>query len=168
LSQGRIVESVVKLASPLAEELGYELVDVEYRKEGPDWVLRCSIDCETGVGINECQRFSEALEKLLDSTDPIPGSYLLEVSSPGVERPLKKDNDFVRFAGRTIEVKLMQALDGKKTYSGILIGMENGEPPNSLTVIIENNGQITGIPREMIAKANLTADLLNPKKGGKK
>jgi ribosome maturation factor RimP len=167
LAQGRIVESVFKLASPLAEELGYELVDVEYCKEGPHWVLRCSIDCETGVGINECQRFSEALERLLDSADPIPGSYLLEISSPGIERPLRKDGDFVRFAGKSVEIKLMQPLDGKKIYSGILSGVRQVENSNSLKVVIDNNGQVTEIPREMIAKANLTADILNPKRGAK-
>lgn len=168
MSQGRIVESVTKLASPLAEELGYELVEVEYRKEGPDWVLRCSIDCDTGIGINECQRFSEALESLLDSTDPIPGSYLLEVSSPGLERPLKKENDFVRFAGKSVEIKLMQPLDGKKNYSGILQGIQPGDEPGSFRVAVINNDQITEIPRHIIAKAHLTADIFNPKKGGKK
>lgn len=168
MSQGRIVESVIKLASPLAEELGYELVDVEYRKEGPNWVLRCAIDCETGVGINECQHFSEALERLLDSADPIPGSYLLEVSSPGLERPLKKDGDFVRFAGKLVEIKLIQPLNDKKIYSGILSGVHHVENTNSFKVVIDNNGQITEIPREIIAKAKLIEEILNPKKGGKK
>ena len=168
LSQGRIVESVTKLAAPLAEELGYELVDVEYRKEGPDWVLRCFIDCETGVGINQCQRFSEALERLLDSADPIPGSYLLEVSSPGLERPLKKEGDFIRFTGNTIAVKLLQPIDGQKNYTGILQEVLPGHQPDSYRIVIANLDRITEIPREIIAKANLTADIFNPKKGGKK
>lgn len=168
MSQGRIVEKVIELANPLAAELGYELVDVEYRKEGSNWVLRCAIDCETGVGINECQRFSEALERLLDTADPIPGSYLLEVSSPGLERPLRKDGDFVRFAGNMVEIKLSRPLDGRKTYSGILSGVRQAENSGSLKIVIDNQGQITEIPREMITKANLSADSLNPKKGGKK
>lgn len=168
MSRGRIVESVTKLASPLAEELGYELVEVEYRKEGPDWVLRCSIDCETGVGINECQRFSEALESLLDSTDPIPGSYLLEISTPGPERPLKKEADFIRFAGKSAEIKLMQPLDGKKKFSGILHGVRPGEETGSFRVLVMYNDQIMEIPSQIIAKAHLTADIFDPKKGGKK
>ncbi len=166
MSQERIVEKAIELATPLATELGYELVDVEYRKEGPNWILRCFIDCETGVGINECQRFSEALDQVLDAADPIPGSYLLEVSSPGLERPLKKDGDFVRFAGNMVEIRLRQPIDGKKTLIGILSGVRQAENSKSFKVVIDNAGQVTEIPRDIITKAKLVEEIFNPKKGG--
>ncbi len=162
----RIEDIIEKLASPIAEKMGYELVAVEYRKEGPDWVLRCFIDCTTGVGINECQHFSEALGKMLDEKDPIPGSYLLEISSPGIERPLRKDADFIRFAGAKIELTLHKALNGQKVYQGELVGLVAGEMQPM--VCIAWNGATIEIPRTDIAKAHIMAEVFGPKGGKKK
>ncbi len=167
MSQGRIEALVANLGTPLAEDLGYELIDVEYRKEGPDWILRCSIDCETGVGINECQRFSEALEKLLDQEDPIPGHYLLEISSPGAERPLKKDRDFERFSGSRAEIKLFQPLNGQKIFHGQLLGIKKNETDQSIQVILNSDNRIVEIPRQTIAKARLVQESINPSQSGK-
>ncbi len=161
----RIEDIIEKLASPIAEEMGYELVAVEYRKEGPDWILRCFIDNPTGIGINECQQFSEALGEKLDEADPIPGSYLLEVSSPGIERPLRKDADFIRFIGATIELTLHKALNGQKVYQGELLGLVAGEMQPM--VRIQRNDAIIEIPRTDIAKAHIMAEVFGPK-GGKK
>lgn len=165
MSQERIETIVTELATPAAAELGYELVDVEYGKEGSNWVLRCLIDCETGIGVDECQRFSEVLGKLLDEADPIPGSYLLEVSSPGIERPLKKDSDFVKFAGNQVEIILAQAIDGKKIYRGKLAGILAEQDLKSIRVV-SGDGRTIEIPRQIIKKARLIAEVLSPKKGG--
>jgi ribosome maturation factor RimP len=162
----RIEDIIERLGCPLAEEMGYELVAVEYRKEGPDWVLRCFIDSQNGIGIKECQHFSEALEKLLDEVDPIPGSYLLEVSSPGIERPLRKDADFVRFAGAKIELTLHKALNGQKVYQGELLGLATGE--TKPMVRIQSKDAVIEIPRAEIAKAHIMAEIFGFEGGKKK
>ncbi len=187
MSGSRIAELVMKLGTPLAEELKYEFVEVEYRKEGVNWVLRCAIDCETGVGIDECRNFSEALGELLDKEDPIPGHYLLEVSSPGTERPLTKERDFIRFTGRKAEIKLSRPWCGRKIFQGTLMGIkkDGNDPSVCLSIIrdvnIARNINITRdasianeytieIPIHMIKKAHLS-DIFNPRsciKGGKK
>jgi ribosome maturation factor RimP len=167
VAKERIEEIVERIGSPLAEELGYELVDVEYRKEGPDWILRCFIDCPSGTGLDECQRYSEELSRVLDEVDPIPGSYLLEVSSPGMERPLKKEADFQRFAGEKIEIKLHQALNGQKVFRGILMGLEPNEPDNYILLKI-NDEPTLKIPRKSVAKANLYPEVFGPEGGRKK
>lgn len=162
----RIEDAVERLGGPLAEELGYELVALEYRKEGPDWVLRCFIDSPTGIGINECQHFSEALGKLLDEKDPIPGSYLLEVSSPGIERPLKKDKDFTRFCGKKIELTLHQAMNGQKVYQGELLGLVSGETEPMIRLQLAD--QVVDFPRTKVAKAQLKAEFFGSEGGKKK
>ena len=164
--KGKVEDTIEKLAVPIAAEMGFELVAVEYRKEGHDWFLRCFIDSVTGIGIDQCQRFSEALGKKLDEADPIPGSYLLEVSSPGIERPLRKDADFIRFAGTTIELTLHKAINGQKGYQGELLGLTTGEMQPM--VRIQQNGVIIEIPRTDIAKAHIMAEVFGPKGGKKK
>ncbi len=119
----RKVEDIVSdLAEPIAEALSYELVDVEFLKEGANWYLRVYIDKPGGIVIDDCQAVSEQLSDKLDEADPIKQSYILEVSSPG-ERPLKKERDFERFKGEIVEVKLYQPLNGKKVYEGELLGL---------------------------------------------
>lgn len=158
----RIEDIVTRLGTPIAEELGYEVVDVEYKKEGSNWILRCFIDSPGGVGIDECQKFSEALEKVLDREDPIPGSYLLEVSSPGVERPLKKESDFQRFIGENVEIKLHKALNGQKKYNGRLSGFNETDK----MIIIRIKDADVSIPLSEVAKANLSIDCFGAR-GGK-
>ncbi|HEX7713811.1 MAG TPA: ribosome maturation factor RimP [Bacillota bacterium] len=162
----RIEDLVSRLAEPLAQELGYELVEVEYHKEGPNWVLRCMIDYPAGVGLNECQRFSEALSELLDREDPIPGSYLLEVTSPGVERPLVKDRDFIRFTGNRIEVRLNQPIGGSRRLQGLLTGVRDSE--NEKWIQIDINGSMMEIPRKTIVKAHLISEIFGREGGRKK
>jgi len=152
LAKERIEEIISKLGTKLADDLGYELVDVEYRKEGSDWILRCFIDCPGGTGLEECQRYSEELSKLLDEIDPIPGSYLLEVSSPGLERPLKKDRDFERFAGQQVSLKLHQIYEGSKTFQGELLGIRTD--PETI-ILIKIKEEVKEIPKKILAKAEL-------------
>lgn len=101
-----LIEHVESLAAPLATEFGYEIVDIEYEKEGPNWYLRVFADKEGGFSINDCVTLSHALEKKLEASDPIENPYILEISSPGLDRPLKKDKDFFRSLGKPVEVKL--------------------------------------------------------------
>lgn len=165
MAKERVETAVERLGNQVADNLGYELVEVEYRKEGSDWVLCCTIDKEQGIGIDDCQRFSEALDQVLDESDPIPGRYLLEVSSPGIERPLKKDRDFIRFAGKMVEIKLIKALNNLKTYRGELMGMVGDDSERKVAIKIDDSN-ILEIPRNVIAKANLTLEIFGG--GGKK
>ena len=122
MARKKVEDIVEELAKPIVDELSFELVDVEYLKEGANWYLRIYIDKPGGITIDDCQAVSEQMSSILDREDPIKQSYMLEVSSPG-ERPLKKDRDFERFRGEFVEVKLYQPLNGKKIYEGVLLGL---------------------------------------------
>ena len=113
-------EQTEQLLQPIIDENNFELVDVEYVKEGGNWFLRAYIDKEGGITIDDCELVSRALSDLLDKEDFIPDSYILEVSSPGLGRQLKKDKDFKRSIGKEIEIKLYKPVkikDGKKEVS---------------------------------------------------
>ena len=105
---------------PIAEENGVEIYDVEYVKEGSDWYLRVYIDKEGGIAVDDCEVVSREADPILDTDDCIEESYILEVSSPGLGRPLKKDKDFARSIGEEVEVRLFRAVEGCKEYTGLL------------------------------------------------
>lgn len=115
-----------QLVTPIVEENHFELVDVEYVKEGSNWYLRVYVDKENGIDIDDCVLVSRALEAKLDEEDFIADAYILEVSSPGLTRPLKKEKDFIRNMGKRIEVKLFKAQDGRKEFEAELTGFEDG------------------------------------------
>lgn len=117
---------VWELAEPLAEELGLILWDVRFQKEGVNWYLRIFIDKEDGVGIEDCVNMSHAIDEPLDELDPIPQSYSLQVSSPGLERELTRDFHFTRYLGEKITVRFIRAVDGRREYKGVLQSFENG------------------------------------------
>lgn len=119
-------KKVLPLLEPIVEEKGLELVDLEFVKEGANWYLRVYIDKEGGVTIDDCEAVSRLLEEKMDEADPIEQAYILEVSSPGIDRPLKKAADFERFRGEIIDVKLYQAKDGRKQFQGRLTGYTDG------------------------------------------
>ncbi|TYQ13038.1 UNVERIFIED_CONTAM: ribosome maturation factor RimP [Acetivibrio alkalicellulosi] len=123
MAKKNIEEIVTGLAQPIVEKYLFELVDVEFLKEGSSWYLRIYIDKPGGIAIDDCKVVSEEISDLLDKEDPISQSYFLEVSSPGLERPLKKDSDFEKFKGELVEVKLFKAYDGKKIFEGELVGL---------------------------------------------
>lgn len=122
----KVTELVTKLALPVVEEAGCELWDVEYVREAGTWFLRIYIDKDGGVDILDCEKVSRVLSDLLDEADPIEGSYTLEVSSAGAERPLKRPGDFARFMGSPVAVKLYKARNGRKEFAGVLAGYEDG------------------------------------------
>lgn len=109
-----------KFLLPLMQEHGFELVDVEYVKEGDTWYLRAYIDKEGGISLDDCELISRKVSDWLDKEDFIQDSYILEVSSPGLGRPLKKDKDFARSIGKDVEIRLYKALNKSKEYTGIL------------------------------------------------
>ena len=141
------------LLAPFLEAEGIEVVDVEYVRER-NWVLRLYIDKDGGVDLNDCQKVSEEAGRLLDEEDLIPGNYLLEVSSPGVDRVIKKDRDFVRFAGSAVDVKLFAPLQEKdkssKAFTAKLVGLvETG------VALKLENGEECIIPRDKISQIRL-------------
>ena len=109
-----------QLLSPIAEKYGVEIYDVEYVKEGKDWYLRAYIDKPEGVNINDCENVSRALSDVLDAEDFIPDAYILEVSSPGLGRALKKDRHLEKSLGAEVEIKTYKPIDGQKEYVGVL------------------------------------------------
>lgn len=149
----KVTEVVAELVSPIVTDAGLELVDIEYVKEGRDWFLRVYIDKETGIDIEECGLISEKLSEKLDEIDPIPHNYFLEVSSPGAERPLKKDKDFERAIGKNVFIKTYEPIEGEKGIEGILIEF-NGEMIK-VEVKIKTRKKIIEIPFEKVANARL-------------
>ena len=119
---------------PIAEENGVEIYDVEYVKEGSDWYLRAYIDKPDGVNIGDCEAVSRALSDKLDEADFIEDAYILEVSSPGLGRPLKKEKDFKRSIGEEVEIRTYRAIDRQKEFTGILKGFDE----NTVTIIYED------------------------------
>ena len=109
-----------KLLEPILEGNSFEMVDVEYVKEGSDWYLRAYVDKEGGITVDDCELVSRALEKKLDEEDLIKDAYILEVSSPGLTRPLKKERDYERNLGKLVEIHLFKAVDKCKQFTGTL------------------------------------------------
>jgi len=120
-----IAQTVTEYIRPAVEE-SYELYDLEFVKEGASRYLRIYIDKPGGVTIDDCEKVSRAVEGILDEKDPIESSYILEVSSPGLDRALKKDQDFIRYTGSEVEIRLYKARGGVKKYVGELTGLAGG------------------------------------------
>lgn len=116
----KIEKLVESMAAPIAEERGLRIYDVEYKKEGPDWFLRVFLYGENGIGIEDCEAVSRALSDVLDAEDPIADAYCLEVSSPGLERELRRDWHFETALGEMTEIRFYAPQDGKKSITGIL------------------------------------------------
>ena len=130
----KVTDLVAQLAQPLAEAAGCSLWDVEYVKEAGTWYLRIYIDKETGVSIDDCEAVSRPLSDALDEVDPIEGSYTLEVGSAGAERALKRPQDFARFLGSPVLVKLYRNLDGRKEFAGHLKAYDEATGAVTITV----------------------------------
>ncbi len=137
---------VTELVSPVAEEMGIILWDVEYVKEGSKKILRITIDSEEGIDINTCEKFHRTIDPMLDEADPIDESYYLEVTSPGIEREIKTDAHIEMCLGETVEVKLYAPKNNSKAYTGKLLGLNEGR------VVIEFNGENIEFEKNEIAK----------------
>ncbi|WP_318615381.1 ribosome maturation factor RimP [Sporosarcina sp. YIM B06819] len=153
----KITEEVEKLVSPIVEELNLELVDIEFLKEGRDWFLRVYIDTpDGGIDIDQCAQVSEKLSEELDRTDPITQNYFLEVSSPGAERPLKKEEDYVQAVGHFVFIKTYEPIDGLKEFEGYLLA--NGPDTVEVEMRIKTRKVTVVIDKEKIALARLAID----------
>lgn len=116
----KIEDTVLGLADALAEKLGFFVVDVELKTEMGEKILRVYIDKEGGVNLDDCEEFSRAFDSIIDEADPIPEAYSLEVSSPGLERRLKKEREFLHYIGSMVEVKMFKETNGRKEFRGVL------------------------------------------------
>lgn len=151
-------EKVLELAKPIAEELDYELVDIEYLKEGKNWFLRLYIDQPSGVSLDDCTKFSERLSMKLDEKPDnfIPHAYYLEVSSPGAERPLNTDEDINNAVGKYIYVKLYQMIGVDNAFEGHL--KEVTDDSIIMTVKVKTRRKDVEIKRDNISKARLAIE----------
>lgn len=149
---GNKIENLVEhLVGDVIAGSNLELVDVEYVKER-DWYLRVFLDKQGGLEVEDCQWVSEKLEEKLDELDPIKDSYILEISSPGLDRPLKKERDFVRHVGEAIEIHTFAPVNGQKTLVGKLISLENDN------IHVDVDGTEMTIPREKASQVRLHID----------
>lgn len=148
-----VSQAVVSLIEPILMTEELELVDVEYKKEGKSWVLRIFIDKEGGVTIADCQKVSRLTGDLIDIEETITTPYSLEVSSPGLNRVLKREEDFLKFKGRQIQLHSLSPIDNRKKLNGILKDFEDQ------TVFIEVDGKVLGIPLRHVGKANLDIEI---------
>lgn len=146
-----VAENMEKDFIPIVKDLGYELVYVEYVKEGQDWFLRFFIDKPEGIDLNDCEKVSREVELLLDEKEYIKGQYILEVSSLGLERPLRKPEDYLAAIGEWVEVSLYRPLNKKKKYQGRLLHY-------SEELILEVDGLEIRLDLENISKANLSIE----------
>ena len=140
-----IAAKAEELLIPILEENHFELVDVEYVKEGSDWYLRAYIDKEGGIAINDCEMVSRAFEQKLDEADLISDPYILEVSSPGLTRPLKKERDFKRNLGKPVEIHLYKPINKQKEFVGTLKAFDDE------TVTIDEDGTEVTLKRSEIS-----------------
>lgn len=154
-----VVEKITELARPVIESHDFQLVEVEFVKEGQGWFLRFYIDKVGGINIEECAMVSDELSELLDQQDPdpIPQAYFLEVSSPGAERPLKKEEDYQRAIGEYVHLSLYQALEGKKVYEGDLKTVTTDEL--TIDYLDKTRHKTLTIPRKLVAKARLAVKI---------
>lgn len=153
MAKKKITELTEEMLSDFLAENNLELYHSEFIKEGKDWFLRVYIDRESKdgyVSTDDCEKVSRFLSKRLDEEDPISQNYYLEVSSPGMDRILYKEKDFARFAGHQVDVSLYKATDGKKNFSGILVGLIDG----NIVITDEKDDQLK-FPAEQVAKTRL-------------
>ncbi|WP_028545194.1 ribosome maturation factor RimP [Paenibacillus taiwanensis] len=144
------IRSVVEdMVNPYLEEHQFELVDVEYVKEGSSWFLRVYVDKDGGIDIEDCGRVSEYLSQKLDENDPITDAYFLEVSSPGAERPLKKAKDFMKSIGKHVYVTTYEPIDGNKEFEGTLVSFDEA------TVVVRVGKKEHELPYDKVASARL-------------
>ena len=147
-----LVRRLTQLVVPVVEDFGCELVELQFRREAPGWVLRLIIDHENGVGIDDCARVSREVAHLLEVEDPIEQSYSLEVSSPGLDRPLKRVKDFLRCKGKKAKVVVREPIDGQNQCIGLI------EDVTQESVTLRTDQGIIEIPFTLMKKARLVIE----------
>ena len=146
LKKSNIADEVEALLRPVIEELGYGIWDVVYRKVGADWVLTVTIDHPQGISIDDCEKVHRRIDPILDEADPIDNPYMLEVSSPGIEREIRTDAHILACLGAEIEARLFAPLSGKRVFTGRLLAFSDG------TLTLACGEETVKIPRASIAR----------------
>ncbi|TRZ49466.1 ribosome maturation factor RimP [bacterium] len=150
-------EQIRQLAEPLLTSEGMELILVECLQMRSHWLVRIYMDREGGVTVDDCAQISNQLGDLLDVHDTPPGPYTLEVSSPGLDRPLDRDQDFLKYRGSRVHLRLTEKIEGRRDFRGELVGYEDSDDGKILVVKVE--GKTFRIPRKTVVKANLEYEL---------
>ena len=145
----KLLQEVQQVIEPILQSQGYELVDLEYQREAQGWVLRIYLDREGGITLEDCAEVSGEVGAILEVKDLIPNPYVLEVSSPGLTRPLRKPEDFNKHRNRLVKIHLYEPLEGRKNFKGTLLGLENDR------VRVEIEHRVYELPLQGIAKAHL-------------
>lgn len=152
MAKSTVVETIKAAIEPVLAEQNLELVDVEHVKEGGNWYLRVFIDKLGGVDLDDCQAASRIVDAVLDELDPISQAYFLEVSSPGIERPLRKPADFERFKGHLVNITTFAPINGSKSFKGKLLGYTEAG------IEIEEKGKKVVLPIEQVASSRLALE----------
>ena len=152
MNKDALIEKITAIVQPIADELNYELYYVEYVKESGEYYLRIYIDKPEGISLIDCETLSRKVSSILDTEDPIPDSYCLEVSSPGLNRGLFKDEHYVRSIGKEVFIKFTGSLNGIKDIKGILKTIEED------AIVVEGEAEIS-IPKDKIKSANLDGEI---------
>ena len=150
-----VLEKIEKIIEPILNGLGYEFVAGQFVNEAGGQILRIYIDSENGISLGDCRKASRAVEDIIEVEELITQKYRLELSSPGLDRPLRKKNDFVKFKGKEIKLESKCAIDGRKRWRGELVDLINDE------VLINVDGQLYKIPFDEVYKAKLVPDTFN-------
>lgn len=150
----KVTDKIEALTQPVIEDMGYELVGIEYVASGKHSILRVYIDSDQGIGLNDCESVSHQLSSILDVEDPITTQYNLEVSSPGVERPLFNIKHYQRFLGHDIKLRLLRPINGQRKFNGAIGSVS--EVNNSIELMTSTGSQKLDI--DLIKKANLIYD----------
>lgn len=153
MDRHELLEKIERLVSPILDRLGYRLIEWEYGNEQGRWVVRLYIDKEGGVNIDDCERASRAVEDVIDVELDLPHAYAVEVSSPGIYRPLRRPEDFSRFKGATIRLKTLHPIDGRSNYKGVIEDVT----PDAVAMVVD--GMRYTIPFKALAKARLEEDM---------
>lgn len=154
LKAEEIIAEVKELAEPILEQKGLELVDVEYKMEYGRWILRLFIDKPEGITVDDCGDVSGELGTLLDVKDIVSHAYNLEVSSPGLDRALTRENDFLKYKGKKVKIKTKQPISGRRNFSAVLDDFKEG-----MVLLVDSEGKKWEIPFDDIKKARLEIQL---------
>lgn len=144
-----LIKQIADLVEPILGEMEFELVDVEYLSKHGRWVLRLYVDKEGGVTIDDCARLSGEIGDLIDVKDVLKHEYVLEISSPGLNRPLKKERDFIWATGKRVKVRMVEPVNGRRNFTGYLKNFKDG------TLYVEAEGSLVALPWIQVDKANL-------------
>ncbi len=153
MSKGTVSQSVMEAIDPILKGENLELVDVEYKKVGKSWVLRVFIDKPGGITLADCQKVSHQIEDKIEVEEIVSAAYVLEVSSPGLDRPLKKSTDFLRYKGKKVKIHTFVQVNGEKDFSGTIIDFKEEH------VQLEMVGKSFAIPLDKISKAILILEI---------